>query len=328
MRTAAALRFDPASCANTLGKSVGGLAARALLRELDLTPKPGLVDRANAGAHRDMDFTAFRASVAAIAPWFPDFFRQGVAGAAVPADRFLARIRGDGIACERAMFAATGGVNTHKGSVFSFGLLCAAAGRLHGRGEVLEREALCAEIARVCAGLVSRELAAPEAARTAGERLYWQHGLTGARGEAQSGFATARRHGVAPYLRARSEGASDERALFEALLQLMAHNDDTNLVSRGGMQGLRFVQSEARGLLEGPCPGMAVRVAQLTALDELLIARNLSPGGSADLLAVSWFLAHLDDLVPRIEVCAGADAALTSSPCRFDGARARLALRR
>jgi triphosphoribosyl-dephospho-CoA synthase len=192
------------------------------------------------------------------------------------------------------MFAATDGVNTHKGSVFSLGLLCAAAGRLHGRGAVIEREALCAEVARICAGLVERELAAPGVARTAGELLYRQHGLTGARGEAQSGFATARRHGVAPYLHARAQGMSDECALHEALLHLMAHNRDTNLVARGGMAGLSFVQDEARRLLEGLLPPPGVRVAQLVAFDQALIGRNLSPGGSADLLAVSWFLAHLD----------------------------------
>jgi triphosphoribosyl-dephospho-CoA synthase len=194
------------------------------------------------------------------------------------------------------MFAATGGVNTHKGSVFSFGLLCAAAGRLHGRCELIDRETLCAEVARICAGLVQRELETPVVARTAGELQFRRHGLSGARGEAQSGFATARRHGVATYLQARMRGASDERALHEALLHLMAYNRDTNLVSRGGLEGLSFVQGEARRMLELPYPATPVRVSQLAAFDQVLIKRNLSPGGSADLLAISWFLAKLGDV--------------------------------
>jgi triphosphoribosyl-dephospho-CoA synthase len=295
MRIATARRLDATSAARAPGVALGRLATLSLLRELYLTPKPGLVDRANSGAHRDMDFGSFRASIAAIAPWFPVFYQRGLDASAVPAADVLPRIRGDGLACERAMFAATDGVNTHKGSVFSFGLLCAAAGRLHGRGDALEREALCAEVARIASGLVERELAAPRAARTAGERLFAQHGVAGARGEAQSGFATARAHGVAAYVRARAQGTTDEQAMHEALLQLMAHNMDTNLVSRGGMDGLGFVQAESRRLLASPNTPAGLRTAQLAAFDQALIARNLSPGGSADLLAVSWFLAHLDD---------------------------------
>lgn len=295
MRIATARRLDATSAARAPGVALGRLATLSLLRELYLTPKPGLVDRANSGAHRDMDFGSFRASIAAIAPWFPVFFQRGLDASAAAAADVLPRIRGDGLACERAMFAATDGVNTHKGSVFSFGLLCAAAGRLHGRGDALEREALCAEVARIASGLVERELAAPRAARTAGERLFAQHGLAGARGEAQSGFATARAHGVATYARARTQGTTDEQAMHEALLHLMAHNMDTNLVSRGGIDGLRFVQAESRRLLEPPNTPAPLRTAQLAAFDQALIARNLSPGGSADLLAVSWFLAHLDD---------------------------------
>ena len=88
----------------------------------------------------------------------------------------------------------------------------------------------------------------------------------------------------------------DEAALFEALLHLMANNLDTNLVSRGGIEGLFLVQTEARRLLSEPQPVKQVRVRQLAELDLLLTQHNLSPGGSADLLAVSWFLANLSDL--------------------------------
>lgn len=297
MPIATALRIDAVSGASDLGEAIGRLAERSLVLELELTPKPGLVDRANSGAHRDMDVGTFRASIAAISPWFSFFFERGVDGSAVPVEDFLRYIRADGMACERAMFAATLGVNTHKGSVFSFGLLCAAAGRLHGRGRPLSRASVCAEVSHICAGLVKRELRLPAAARTAGELLYWQHGLTGARGEAQSGFATACAHGVVPYLLARAKGMDEERSLFETLLQLMAHNRDTNIVSRGGMEGLCLVQAEARRLLDCPTPSTSARTAQLAAFDQLLIERNLSPGGSADLLAVSWFLANLDELV-------------------------------
>ncbi len=285
---------DTALCDGGVAQAVGRLATQALLCEMQLTPKPGLVDQANSGAHRDMDLAMFRASVAAIAPWFERFFQQGNAACAISAREFFTQIRRDGMACEHAMLAATGGVNTHKGSVFAFGLLCAAAGRLVGRGDRLASEAVCAEVARMCTGLVEQELAHAATARSAGERLYVQHGLTGARGEAQSGFATARQHGVSAYVLARSQGMDDERALLEALLHLLAHNHDTNLVARGGLPGLALVQMHAQRLLADPCASTEVLKAQLVAFDQLLIAQHLSPGGSADLLAVSWFLAHLD----------------------------------
>lgn len=282
MPGAPSLHGRPSPRTAALAAAVGGLAAEALRRELDLTPKPGLVDRVNSGAHRDMDYATFTASVRAIAPWFPVFFGRGVRGHDVDPAAFLPLIREDGVACETAMFAATGGVNTHKGSVFSFGLLCAAAGRLHGQGDELEADAVCGEVAQLCAGMVDRELAATATGRTAGERLFRRYGLTGARGEAESGFATARAYGVPPYRRARSRGHTDEQALHEALLHLMAHNPDTNVVSRGGLAGLVRVQNTARQLLESSAAAPAQRPVQLAAFDHELIACNLSPGGSAD----------------------------------------------
>ncbi len=297
MPTAAVWRISAPPRAEALGAAMARLANTALLREMTLTPKPGLVDRANSGAHRDMDLTTFRASAAAISPWFSVFFQDGVVHSQLAPGHFLAHIRDGGMACERAMLRATQGVNTHKGSIFAFGLLCAAGGRLAGRGEVVDSESVCAEVAQLCTGLVRRELCLANSTQTAGERLYAQHGLTGARGEAQSGFATARIYGVEPYQLALALGLDEERALQEALLHLMARNPDTNLVARGGLAGLALVQNHARHLLLGPIPGAAVRKRQLQAFDQLLIEQHLSPGGSADLLAVSWFLANLDQTV-------------------------------
>ncbi len=294
MPTAAVWRISDPPQADEVGAAMAGLASAALVREMRLTPKPGLVDRANSGAHHDMDLALFRASVAAISPWFAVFFQRGVAHSQLAPGDFFVAIRADGLACERAMLRATHGVNTHKGSIFAFGLLCAAGGRLAGRGEAVDSESVCTEVAQLCAGLVQRELCAANISHTAGERLFAQHRLTGARGEAQSGFATARTYGVAPYQLALALGLDEERALLEALLHLMARNPDTNLVARGGLAGLALVQNHARHLLLGPLPTTQVRKRQLEAFDQLLIEQHLSPGGSADLLAVSWFLAQLD----------------------------------
>lgn len=255
-------------------KSIASLAEEALWQELELTPKPGLVDKYNNGAHRDMDHALFVRSIAAISPWFPRFAELGDKHAHLPASEQLRRIRPMGIACEQAMYAATGGVNTHKGGIFALGLLCFAAGRL---GEV-NPQRLCSEVSDICRGLVERELAARSSQATAGERQFHQFGLTGARGEAESGFATVR----------KALAGWNRRHLHALLLRLMAVNPDSNLVSRGGMNGLRYVQNYAHDLLENGWDESA-----LVAMDNALITRNLSPGGSADLLSVGWVLSRM-----------------------------------
>lgn len=275
------------------GEALGRLSYRAMMEEVLLTPKPGLVDRRNSGSHRDMDSHSFARSARAVADGLPEFVYLGYVQGEVPAAQALSSLREPGMVCERAMYRATGGVNTHKGAVFAFGLLCAAAGRLLARGAAMEASTLCREVADVCRGMVMRELASVKEARTAGERFYLSYGFTGARGEAESGFATALNYGLPAYRESLHKGWSGERSLHQALLTLMANNDDTNLVSRGGVEGLRFARREAAALLNDG--GMAHPQAEvrLAALDDAFIAKNLSPGGSADLLAVTWFLAHL-----------------------------------
>ncbi|WP_368545035.1 triphosphoribosyl-dephospho-CoA synthase CitG [Enterobacter soli] len=255
-------------------QSVPALAEEALWRELALTPKPGLVDTLNSGAHRDMDHALFARSIAAIAPWFSRFTELGHQHADKSAGEQLRIIRPMGIACEQAMYAATGGVNAHKGGIFALGLLCFAAGCVKN----LSADGLCCEVSNICSGLVARELGARSGAATAGERQFQQYGLTGARGEAESGFATVR----------KALSGWNGHSLHDLLLRLMAINQDSNLVSRGGMEGLRYVQGYARELLANGWDREALRK-----MDNALIERNLSPGGSADLLSVGWVLSAI-----------------------------------
>ncbi|NIY47733.1 triphosphoribosyl-dephospho-CoA synthase CitG [Cedecea colo] len=265
--------------------SVPELAQQALWEEVWLTPKPGLVDSANNGSHRDMNLALFQKSIAAISPWFSVFHALGLEHVERGTSELLRLIRPAGIACEQAMYQATGGVNTHKGGIFSLSLLCTAAGRLKGQGKVINTSTLCAAVGKICNGLVERELTGARRASTVGERLYQQFGLTGARGEAESGFLTVRQH-VLPYW---FEETDPQRRLLTALLRLMAHNPDTNLVSRGGLTGLRYVQRYAARLLK-----QGWTVEDMREMDANLIARNLSPGGSADLLAVSCILTGVE----------------------------------
>ncbi|WP_374043498.1 MULTISPECIES: triphosphoribosyl-dephospho-CoA synthase CitG [Klebsiella] len=264
---------------------------RALLTEVRLTPKPGLVDICNTGAHQDMDLASFEASTAVVAPWMEKFFIMGHDTANIVSDQVLMMLRPVGMACETDMLEATGGVNTHRGAIFAFGLLSAAIGRLVAWREPVEQHRVCDQVARFCRGLVGRELSACEGKKVSkGEGHFLRYGLSGARGEAESGFRTVRTQAMPVFNRVMAETGDTNLALLQTLLHLMAWNDDTNLVSRGGLEGLNFVQQQAQRLLwEG---GVLADggLESLRQLDDELIARHLSPGGSADLLAVTWFL--------------------------------------
>ncbi|MCW7554689.1 triphosphoribosyl-dephospho-CoA synthase CitG [Endozoicomonas gorgoniicola] len=276
---------------------IAGLAYEAMLLEVLTTPKPGLVDQANSGSHKDMNLSTFIDSAGAIQPWLNHFVSAGMKTAHAPAETVLASIRPQGIACEQAMFSATNGVNTHKGMIFSMAIVLAAAGRqltLEGK-EGLNSEKLCDQVAAMTAGLIERELSSVLKPRTAGERLFQQFGLTGIRGEVESGFATVRQHAL-PVLTSLLKHGPRNIALLQTLLHLMAHNNDTNIVSRGGMLALKYTQKRARSLLKEGGVLADNGLASLHAFDRDMIARNLSPGGSADLLALTWLMHRLETI--------------------------------
>lgn len=266
----------------------------ALEQEALLTPKPALVDMQNHASHPDMPPEKLLASAAAIAPYFAAMAVAGMNHQGAPDAALLAAIRPIGQAAERAMFAATQGVNTHKGAVFAFGLWAAVLGwqYRHARGETHRHAS--AHIAAMCAGL-HEELAAlaarpPQTDDSAGVRLFREHGLGGARAQAASGFAAVFEHALPVFARESAQGDT-QRGWLLALLALIAANDDTTTVSRGGTDALRWAQKEARRILND-ARGMDAH-ALLRALlhfDEQAACRRLSFGGSADLLALAMFL--------------------------------------
>lgn len=191
------------------------------------------------------------------------------------------------------MLRATGGVNTHKGAIFSLGCVLGACGRLWTpEGPCREPEEILAECGRMSAPAAEGFFAAltRENARTAGERLYVETGARGVRGEAAGGFPAVLKIGLPALRAALDQGAGLEEAGTAALLALTAGTADTNLFARGGMEGQRWAVRQAGALLEGgPRPDPeAVR-----ALDRAMIQRNLSPGGCADLLAITYFMSFM-----------------------------------
>ena len=282
--------------AENAAEIIGALALEGLLFEAAATPKPGLVDRLNCGAHSDMDFFTFQSSAAALGSWFVRFAAVGREGQSQPLPELFPTLRRLGAEAERAMFAATGGVNTHKGAVFSMAVLCGCAGWLWGQGEVTV-ETVCRAAGELCRGLCRRDFAAlaERPPRTKGERLYLDHGITGIRGEAESGYETVRQLSAPRYRAALARGLSRNDALVQTLLELIARTADTNILARGGPEAAEYARRRARQVLA--LGGMETAEGREAALemDRDFIRRWISPGGSADLLAVTHFLVSLEE---------------------------------
>lgn len=296
MQPMPAMSVETTAVPHTLFEAYGHLAWRAMLTEVNLSPKPGLVDRYNCGAHKDMAIVDFYRSALAIQAWLPRFIEYGACCAQLPPHDVLSGLRPIGMACEADMFRATEGVNTHKGSIFSLGLLCAAIGRLHQQQRPVTPESICDTAASFCHGLSERELHHNNQQITAGQRLYKQLGLTGARGEAEAGFPLVIRHALPRYRKLLAEGRDPELALLDTLLLLISLNGDTNVASRGGAPGLRWIQHQASRLLQNGGVRTPADLAQVHRFDRECIERNLSPGGSADLLILTWFLAQISQV--------------------------------
>jgi triphosphoribosyl-dephospho-CoA synthase len=273
----------------------GNLAFHAMMLEAHLTPKAGLVDCVSQGAHCDMDINTFIASSEALRPFMKAFVRAGRSHANQPADTLLTVLRPLGVNAEYAMSVATDGVNTHKGMIFTMGIICGAVGWLHQNGMSFRAAAVQEVIKQCCQNLVSDDLLQHNARpQTAGERIFRQFGLTGIRGEAACGYPTIFKYGLPVYEASIEKGYSEEQAMNKTLCSLMVHNNDTNLINRGGLEGLLYVQLESRRLLMQEDFSTPEVLPLIVELDQQLINRNLSPGGSADLLAATWLLAQLN----------------------------------
>ncbi len=266
---------------------LGLQALRALHAELVLEPKPGLVSLRDPGSHHDMDAGTFMRSLFALRHYFAAIARAGAAGAPFP------HLQALGVQAEARMLAATGGVNTHRGAIFGLGLLCASAGRLHALGRPLDAQGLQDALQRTW-GEALRErarLARDRAPRSHGERAARQHRLRGAGDEAAEAFPTLF-HTTLPVLQqAVQQGWPQRRARVQALFATLAVLADTNLVHRGGIEGLRFARRAAQDFLAAGGAARPDWLAHARAVHAAFVARRLSPGGSADLLGMACWCA-------------------------------------
>lgn len=277
-------------------RQLAALALKATLYEIALSPKPGLVDRFDCGAHQDMDYFTFLNSSAALAGYFEEFALLGYTFQAEDLNDALPLIRQIGLAMEAAMFRETGGVNTHKGLIFLFGLSIFAAAYLLARHPGFQGQQCRKVIANICDNLVQQELYTfTNQEHTHGAFCFREYGelYGGARKEAQEGFPSVFEHGL-PELKAQLATAGEpysaaqmNEALTSTLLRLMSVVNDTNILYRKDSQTLNRVKQQAQSVLNAQ--NRQEKTIRYAALVDYCRCHRISPGGSADLLAVTAF---------------------------------------
>jgi len=282
---------------------IGEFALEALLYEAALYPKPGLVDPKSCGAHADMNYFTFIDSSTALAPFLTEYANLGFNHEGTPFALFE-KIRTLGQLAEAAMLAKTKGVNTHKGANFSFALLLSATGKIiHDQKLELpftekDTAAIFDYVKQMTKGLISKDFAglAQKEHLSYGEKLYLEHGIVGIRGEAELGYP-ALKNSALPFLR-QHHNREQQTLFLLLLLHLMATIEDSNLINRGGISAWQNVQKQATELLQTFSINSSKKELDdaLILFDQQLIKEHLSPGGSADLVALSFFFGRLEGL--------------------------------
>lgn len=283
------------SNASHIAIEIGVRAWKALLEEVYTTPKPGLVDFYSRGAHNDMDIHTFQKSADALLPYFTYMAEQGYTLLCHPKELFQ-RIRKTGIIAEQTMYRATGGVNTHKGLIFTIGIFCAAAGRCLREGtKTLTLTALIQMEQEMVSDILKKEVLSicTGDAVSHGEENLKRYGTAGVRGEAIRGYPSIINLAIPVLQNGLAEKREWNRVKLQALFVLISEVEDSNVLSRHNPQTLHKVQREAKCFLNEGGAYAKEAIEKLCYMDLDYIKRNISSGGCADLLAAAIFLVLL-----------------------------------
>jgi len=260
---------------------VARLAVRSLYEELCLYPKPGLVSLVDAGSHDDMDAVTFMRSLFSLRHYFRKICLAGWD------DASFAQLRQLGIAAEAAMLKATRGINTHRGAIFSLGMLCATAGRARAQGTPTTPSALRAAMLIRWGEELAMHAAPTVPSSSNGLRVAARYAASGAREEGALGLPSVFEIGVPALLASRKRGASMTHARIDTLFALMAHISDSNVYHRAGPQGAQTVRAHAQRFIDNGGTGNADWRTNALESHRVFVRQRLSPGGAADLLAAS-----------------------------------------
>lgn len=272
---------------DSLDYKISQFALKGIISEVSTMPSFGLVSPSTMGSHKDMDYYTFVDSSFVIGPYIKEMASLGYSYHQ-PKEIFEA-IRFIGMDCEKAMFEATDGVNTHKGMIFLVGILAAAIAKtMHEKADFERIEEV---IKDMCENILDdfKDLDNKNKL-THGEKLYVNYGFTGIRGEVKSGLPVLFKEIIPSYLTSNLKG---HELYAHTLLRLMSKVEDSTIVHRQSIEKLHEVQKKAKEILDlGGLESSEGTEAALT-FEETCIKDNVSPGGSADLLAVIIFLGEI-----------------------------------
>jgi triphosphoribosyl-dephospho-CoA synthase len=267
-------------------QTIGRYALQSLHQELTAYPKPGLVSPVDSGSHKDMDAALFFRSLFSLRKYFCDIALAGKLNAS------FALLKQLGINAEKRMLKATQGVNTHRGAIFNLGLLAAAAGHLYNADLSLQQESLSDVVIRHWSDAI-RQHGKSLTGGSHGSQVASRYGVGGALYEAASGFPHLFGVGLPALQKSLDEGADPNSGAVQCLFSLMEVLPDTNLLYRGGEPGLTFAQKAAHSFLAEGGVHRPDWQKHAVEIHRQFVNLNLSPGGSADLLAATLFVNRL-----------------------------------
>ena len=273
---------------------IGSLAREALLEEVYTTPKPGLVDLCSNGAHTDMDVSVFEKSTDALFPWFVRMAEQGYTWNCSAEELFLG-IRKTGILAEKKMYQITGGINTHKGLIFTLGIFCAAVGRCAREGGVLTLERLIRTERQMTYNVLIKETESLKEKEpdSNGEQNLKKYGSYGVRGEAILGYPMITKLAMPVMKEGMKRQEEWNRIKLQTLCALMSQVEDSNVLFRKGPAAVVQMHRYAEDFLEKGGAYTEGSYKYLLEWDREYIRENISPGGCADSLAAVIFLTAL-----------------------------------
>lgn len=244
----------------------------AMMHELDLEHKFGLVTPTSKGSHPDMDYDLMLKAKDVLLPHFMNIFHAGYH--AISLDGLLESSRQLGIDAERDMLRATSGINCYRGLIFILGLVLLSLGYVLHHGETLD--AVFAHIKTMSRHLL---LEFENKEGSIGSLMYQDYGALGARGEAHLGLPSVR-HALTLF----DHLELCEGNIRHVLKEIILLTDDTVLLwrSKGREQATFFKDMLRHARVQDD------EVARR--LTEYAISKNLSVGGSADLLVSALFL--------------------------------------
>ncbi|RNC28513.1 MAG: 2-(5''-triphosphoribosyl)-3'-dephosphocoenzyme-A synthase [Candidatus Dichloromethanomonas elyunquensis] len=279
-------------CISPAAWKIGEAALRGMLYEVGCYPSPGLVSPISSGLHTDMDFFTFLNSTAVLAPAMYRCAQIGLD----EEENLLPKLRVIGQQTEREMFRATNKVNTQKGLLFLAGIVCASAGQCVRQGEKVIRQNIVGHCRRICKGIVGQELAAVSVDEqlSHGQRLYKEFGALGVRGEIADGLPSVIQVGLPLYEEALQGGLTARETVVHCLVGMMSRVEDTTVMHRSGLDGHHKMRKAGARFIQ--LGGMKTASGQkyLTFLKSFFIKNKISPGGAADLAAVTIMIYHLE----------------------------------